>query len=157
MSSIDDATARHESERRNSAIYPRLAYHDEYAALEWLERVFGFQERRESRMGGPPDHMLAWLDFGDGVVMIAAAGPEHHDISSPLDTGGRFTAMINVYVHDIDAHYARAVDQGATIVMALEDAFYGFRRYEALDLEGHKWHFFESFADIRARGGQVDE
>ena len=150
MSSIDDATARHESEQRNSAIYPRLAYHDEYAALEWLERVFGFQERRESRMGGPPDRMLAWLDFGDGVVMIAAAGPEHHDISSPRDTGGRVTAMINVYVHDIDAHYQRAKTEGARIVTGLEDMFWGDRRYEAFDLEGHRWHFAERLSDIRS-------
>ena len=39
--------------------------------------------------------------------------------------------------------------------MELEDAFYGERRYEATDLEGHRWHFAERFDDIRTqqRGG----
>jgi uncharacterized glyoxalase superfamily protein PhnB len=62
-----------------------------------------------------------------------------------------------VYVHDIDAHYAHAVSQGADVTMALNDAFYGERRYEATDLEGHRWHFGERFADIRARGGTVPD
>src|SRR4051812_18923852 len=32
------------------SIYPRLAYRDEHAALEFLVRAFGFVERREARM-----------------------------------------------------------------------------------------------------------
>ena len=62
--------------------------------------------------------------------------------------------MLNVYVHDVDAHYAHAVAEGADITMALDDAFYGERRYEATDPEGHRWHFGERFEDIRARGGR---
>src|ERR1051326_4661233 len=55
--------------RRTPSIYPRLAYRDEAAALEFLTRAFGLVERRESRMEHP-DGMLAWLELGDGVVMI---------------------------------------------------------------------------------------
>ena len=47
--------------------------------------------------------------------------------------------------------------EGADITMALDDAFYGERRYEATDLEGHRWHFAERFADIVARGGRRPE
>jgi uncharacterized glyoxalase superfamily protein PhnB len=46
------------------------------AALEYLTRVFQFVERREARMDGDDDKgwgMLAWLEFGDGVVMIGRA------------------------------------------------------------------------------------
>ena len=35
--------------------------------------------------------------------------------------------------------------------MPIEDAFYGYRRYEADDLEGHHWHFQEPLDAIRAR------
>ena len=42
--------------------------------------------------------------------------------------GGRTTVMLNVYVHDVDAHYAHAVAEGATITMELDDAFFGERR-----------------------------
>ena len=35
------------------------------------------------------------------------------------------------------------------IVTPLEDMFWGDRRYEALDLEGHRWHFAERLSEIR--------
>ena len=136
-------------DRRMPSIYPRLAYRDEVAALEFLTRAFGLVERRESRMEHP-DGMLAWLELGDGVVMIGRAGEERHGLHSPLETGVP-TAMVNAYVHDIDAHYRRAEAEGARIVTPLEDMFWGDRRYEALDLEGHRWHFAERMSGIRAR------
>jgi uncharacterized glyoxalase superfamily protein PhnB len=140
-------------------VYPRLAYRDERAALEYLVRVFQFTENRAARMefgeewdGG----MLAWLHMGSGVVMIGRANADVHRIHSPLDSGVTSVQMM-VAVHDVDAHYAHAVAEGADITMPLEDAFYGERRYEATDLEGHRWHFAESFDAIRARGGEAPE
>jgi uncharacterized glyoxalase superfamily protein PhnB len=121
------------------SIYPRLAYRDERAALDFLVRVFGFNERREARQEYP-DGMLAWLEVGGGLVMIGRAGPDHHGLRSPVDSGAP-TAMIIVHVADVDAHYRRSVAEGARIVTGLGDMFWGERRYEALDLEGHRWHF----------------
>jgi uncharacterized glyoxalase superfamily protein PhnB len=148
MSAIAGADPANE-QRRSPSIYPRLAYLDEVAALEFLIRAFGLTERREARMDYP-DGMLAWLEVGDGVVMIGKAGEDHHGLHSPLEAG-RTTAMVNVYVQDIDAHYRRAQAEGARIVMELEDMFWGDRRYEALDPEGHRWHFAERLADIQSR------
>ncbi|MGI0156833.1 MAG: VOC family protein [Thermoplasmata archaeon] len=133
--------------RPTPSIYPRLAYRDEAAALEFLVRAFGFRERREARM----EHlegMLAWLEVGDGVVMIGRAGAANHGLSSPAEVGV-ITAMVNVYVPDIDAHHRRAEAEGAQVVMELEDMFWGDRRYEALDLEGHRWHFAERSPRLR--------
>ena len=141
-----------------SRMYPRLAYRDEHAAVEYLTRVFGFTERREARVGGTTpdgwdmgDHMLAWLEFGAGLVMIGHVNEDVHRIRSPRDVGSA-TVMINVEVDDVDAHYARAVGEGAEITKALEDTWYGSRVYEAADLEGHQWHFQESNDHIHARG-----
>ena len=131
---------------RTPTIYPRLAYRDEVAALEFLTRAFGFTERRESRMENPHG-MLAWLELGDGVVMIGRAGEYQHGLHSPLDGGP--TAMVNVYVRDVDSHLERARAEGARIVMEIEDMFWGDRRYEALDPEGHRWHFAERLSDAR--------
>jgi len=145
-----DAAGRDATEqRRMPSIYPRLAYRDEVAALDFLVRAFGLVERRESRMEHP-DGMLAWLELGDGVVMIGRSGEERHGLHSPLETGLP-TAMVNAYVHDVDEHYRRAEAEGARIVTPLEDMFWGDRRYEALDLEGHRWHFAERMSAIRAR------
>lgn len=122
------------------SIYPRLAYRDEHAALEFLVRAFGLVERREARMEHPSG-MLAWLELGNGVIMIGRAGPDHHGLASPADTGVP-TAMVNAYVDDVDAHHRRAAAaEGARVLREPEDMLWGDRRYEVLDLEGHRWHF----------------
>jgi uncharacterized glyoxalase superfamily protein PhnB len=136
-------------------IYPRLAYRDELAAVEYLARVFQFVENREARMEFD-GKFLCWMRVGTGVVMLGHANPDIHLIHSPLDVG-LTTVIMHVYVHDIDAHYAHAVAEGADVTMELQDAFYGERRYEATDPEGHRWHFGERFDDIRARGGREPE
>jgi hypothetical protein len=35
--------------------------------------------------------------------------------------------------------------EGTNITMELDDAFFGERRYEVTDHEGHRWHFGERF------------
>jgi PhnB protein len=154
MSTIDKGHAAAEV-LTTPDIYPRLAYRDELAAVDYLTRVFQFAENREARMEYD-GHYLCWLRVGTGVLMLGHANTDVHFIHSPLDAG-LTTVMINVYVHDIDAHYAHAVAGGANVTMALQDAFYGERRYEATDPEGHRWHFGERFADIKARGGTVPD
>ena len=136
---VDAIGDRTVARRPMPSVYPRLAYRDELAALEFLVRAFGFVERREARMEHPGG-TLAWLELGTGVVMIGRSGPDHHGLASPLDAGAT-TGMINASVDDVDAHHGRAVAEGATIVSEPEDMLWGDRRYEALDLEGHRWHF----------------
>ncbi|MFT3855476.1 MAG: sigma-70 family RNA polymerase sigma factor [Ilumatobacteraceae bacterium] len=159
MSTIDEAnperpTPQEQAWSRTPSMYPRLVYSDEVAALEFLTRVFQLTERREARMVGTDEEgMLAWLEFGDGVVMIGRASESARDVHHLCSPGevGHATVMINVEVHDIDAHYAHACAEGAKITMPIEDAFYGFRRYEADDLEGRHWHFQEPLRRIHER------
>src|SRR6201982_422882 len=73
--------------RRTPSIYPRLAYRDEVAALDFLPRAFGLVERRESRME-QPGGMLAWLEIDDGGVIIGRAGGGGHGLVRPLRGGG---------------------------------------------------------------------
>jgi PhnB protein len=155
MAMIEPHAAQDDAPRRTPTIYPRLAYDDEVAALDFLTRVFGFTERREARKEDPEWGMLAWLEYGDGVVMIGRAEHHIHGLYSPR--GEKATCMMNVHVDDVDAHYERAVRGGARIVMELNDAFYGFRRYEALDIEDHRWHFAEPSAHVRLRRGEVSD
>ncbi|MCU1467572.1 MAG: bleomycin resistance protein [Actinomycetia bacterium] len=155
MSTIDATREGAAPMLRMPDVYARLAYEDERAALDYLVRVFQLAEIREARTEAD-ESMLAWLRVGDGVVMIGHANAEIHRIHSPRRLGNT-TVQMMVYVRDVDAHYAHAVAEGAEITMDLEDAFYGERRYEATDLEGHRWHFGERHADIKARGGAVPQ
>ena len=154
MSMIDQTSTDPKPTWRSPAIYPRLGYQDELAAVEFLTRAFGFRERREARLDDPRWGVLAWLEHGDGVVMVGRAEHEIHRVHSPKETG-RATCMLNVTVDDVDAHYRRAVAEGALITMELNDAFYGERRYEAEDPEGNRWHFGEPLAHVRRRLGQT--
>jgi PhnB protein len=137
------------------SVYPRLAYDDQLAAIDYLERVLQFYEIREAR-NTFDDHVLAWLRCGDGVVMISAANTEVHQIASPRTRGGT-TVMIVVHVEDVDAHFEHAVLHQAQVTTPLGDTFYGERRYEVTDPEGHRWHIGERHEHIRARGGSVPD
>ena len=142
---LSDIAGSTDDRSSTPSIYPRLAYRDEVAALEFLVRVFGFVERREARMEHA-DGTLAWLELGDGVVMIGRSGPDHHGLASPADAAAT-TVMVMVTVDDVDSHFARAAAQGAGILSEPQDMFWGGRRYEALDLEGHRWHFVQRRPD----------
>lgn len=156
MSTIDEAHIPDPSAWTETPdVYPRLAYDDELAAVEYLSRVFGFVERREARLEHD-GQALCWLQQGTGVVMVSHANTDVHLIQTPREAGVT-TVMVQVYVPDIDAHFARAVAEGADITMGLRDAFWGDRVYEATDPEGHRWHFAERFTSIEARGGRAPE
>src|SRR5207249_5123725 len=85
-----------------------------------------------------------WFDVGDQQLMVGRSGD--HRLVSPK-RGGAPTAMIIVTVTGIDAHYDAAVRAGARIETELHDVPWGFRRYEAADSEGHRWHFMEPIDD----------
>jgi uncharacterized glyoxalase superfamily protein PhnB len=108
-------------------IFPALRYRDANAAIEWLERAFGLQEKAE-------------LALGAGLVMLGQSRPDGW-------LGGRArdarpsTASIYIVVADPDAHYERARAAGAEIVRELTDEDYGSREYSARDPEGNLWSF----------------
>ena len=117
----------------------RLVYTDERAALEFLTGAFGFRE--QARLDNPDGSIMAWLGFGDGFVMIGRADAAQRQ-HSPSETA-KPTAMLNLHVDEIDAHYQRAVSQGARIVTELDDTFWRHRRYEAVDSERNRWHIMQ--------------
>ena len=118
---------------------PRLIYSDERAAVDFLTRAFGFQER--ARIDSPPGGLMAWLGLGDSLVMISGAGEGQRRHRATMSA--KPTAMLNLHVDEIDAHYQRAVAQGAQIVTEIENTAWGYRRYEALDPEGNRWHVMQ--------------
>ncbi len=154
LMSVAEHTTLHERPAWHPpAIYPRLGYEDELAAIEFLTRAFGFVERREARMEHDTG-VLAWLEHRDGVVMVGHVNHDVHKIHSPAENGIA-TCMLNVSVDDVDAHYERAQAEGALVTMELGDAFYGERRYEAEDPEGNRWHFGEPLDHVRRRTGKA--
>lgn len=130
-------------------IYPRLAYRDPGEAVAWLTRAFGLRERKRARQSTEDGKItLTEMELGAGLIMIGTSGA--HDLESPSTLGGR-TQMVMVYVDGVDEHHSRATRAGAKIVMELRDQPWGDRRYEALDVEGHRWYFAEHVRDVLAQ------
>jgi len=131
--------ARRDTARRTPEETGRLGlavYYDKpVAAARWLAGAFGL---------GPPDVHGAddsaehsWIEFliGNCSVMLFTRDAE----------GGEAAAVTHVpwvFVDDLDAHLARARSQGATILSEIHQ--YGYRSYEAADLEGHHWTFVQA-------------
>ena len=115
-----------------------LAYADAAAAIEFLVRAFGFEERYRMEM---PDGSVGHAELGLGgeVVMLASEWP-HGGVVSPLQLPA-LHAQIHVRVEDVDAHFARARAEGATIASEPADQEYGQRSYRAIDPEGQRWIF----------------
>jgi PhnB protein len=126
-------------------ITPYLLYEDVESMLAWLNSAFGLQERM--RLPGPDGRAShAEMALQDGVVMMGRPGPEYRN---PKRTG-HVAQELYVYVDDVDAHYARARREGATILEEPTDQFYGDRRYRVADPEGHHWCFATHVRDVSA-------
>lgn len=128
------------------AFIPALAYRDSRAALEWLQKAFGF-EISEILNDADGKIVHAEMSHGDGVVMI---GSEWEDWTrSPASLGGKNTQRVHVRIgHGIDEHCSRARRAGAKIVMEPADQFYGDRSYIAADPEGHYWTFSQPMREV---------
>lgn len=136
-------------------LVPFLGYEDAAAAIDWLCAAFGAVENADARSAdaeGTINH--AELDL-EGSTMFLATPPDYvgslkHRESceierrmheSPWVIDGLF-----VEVADVDAHHARAVENGATIVRGLDEPGVGYRLYTVEDVEGHRWMFGQRLA-----------
>jgi len=125
-----------------STIIPCLRYRNALAAIDWLQRAFGFHAQAVYAEGETVFH--AQLVFGQGMVMLGSAsssGEWSKLAVMPDEVDGRQTQSACVIVPDADAHYARAKAAGARIVIDIADQDYGGRGYACADPEGYLWWF----------------
>ena len=131
-------------------IVPMIAYEDAAAAIDWLQRAFGFHEvERITEKDGTITH--AEMEFGDGRIFLATPtrdyqSPRHHREVCPAARKWSSVPWVIdgllVHVDDVDAHFAKAKAAGATILSSPETGPPG-RRYRAEDPEGHRWMFIQ--------------
>jgi uncharacterized glyoxalase superfamily protein PhnB len=137
-------------------VVPFIAYEDAAAAIDWLTRAFGFRENEQARMTGDDGTIgHAELDVGDGSVVYLATpsphyeGPKRHRAHCAAAASWQDNPWVIdgylVQVDDVDAHHARAVAAGATVLRPPENvAAVGLRLWSAEDVEGHRWMFTQS-------------
>ncbi|MEM7260842.1 MAG: DUF4440 domain-containing protein [Planctomycetota bacterium] len=127
------------SDPRSSTIYPSLTYDDASAAIDWLERVFGFRRRLVVAGEQPRVVVHSELSFGSAVIMVSSPRPDEGRFA-PSGVHG-LSQTLSLYVDDPDAHFEKAEAAGVEIVRPLADEAFGARGYMAKDLEGHVWYF----------------
>jgi uncharacterized glyoxalase superfamily protein PhnB len=132
-------------------IYPALRYRDAAAAIDWLERAFGFQTiaRHEA-----PDGTIAHaeLRLGESLIML---GQGAEDLQDPPASPRAARTTIYVAVTDVDGLHARAQSAGAD-VSELTEQDYGSRDFSARDLEGIHWSFGTYVPDPQAAAASPD-
>jgi PhnB protein len=127
------------------SITPYLFIKGAAAAIEFYKKVFGATERM--RMPGPDGRIMhAELKIGDSVVMLSDENPQMGALS-PQTIGGTGSG-VNVYVADVDAATAKAVDLGAQLVRPVKDQFYGDRSGSIIDPFGHLWSVATHVEDV---------
>ncbi len=120
-------------------VIPTFKYDDAPAAIDFLERAFGFERKNVFEGDGLVHH--AELTHGRGMVMLGSVGAGDPQFETKRSS-------VYVIVPDADAAYERAKGAGAEITRELQDTDYGSREFAARDPEGNAWSFgtYDPFA-----------
>jgi uncharacterized glyoxalase superfamily protein PhnB/uncharacterized protein YndB with AHSA1/START domain len=116
------------------------------AAARWLADVFGFESPSDLPEGPDPlpegEYGHPWIEFriGNAVLNVFKLDGER--------SGDIRTHVPWVYVDDLEAHFAHAKGNGATIVEEIH-SYPGSTVYVADDLEGNRWTFSQARPTMR--------
>lgn len=116
-------------------------------AIEFYKKAFGATEIGRITM---PDGTIghAELEIGDSKIMLAEENAQWGNLS-PQTIGGSPVSLC-LYVGDVDAVFARALQEGATVTggMEVKDQFHGDRMGSLTDPFGHKWSIMTHIEDV---------
>jgi PhnB protein len=106
------------------SVTPYLMIKGASEAIEFYKRAFDATELfRLDAPNGMVGH--AEIKIGDTSLMLADPC-EKGAFHSPQSLGGSSVAL-HLYVEDVDAQFAQAVNAGAKVVKPVQDQFYGDR------------------------------
>lgn len=128
-------------------VTPCLVVSGAAKALDFYGDVFGATERM--RFPGPDGSVAhAEIQIGDAVVIVEDEDPQRGTKAPPAGGLPGPPVFQFIYVEDVDAVVARAVERGATLQRAPEDQFYGDRDAFILDPFGHGWTIATHVEDV---------
>jgi uncharacterized glyoxalase superfamily protein PhnB len=117
-------------------VTPYLVCRGAAGAIDFYKRAFGAKEKL--RMPGPDGKVAhAEIQIGDSRVMLGDEWPEM-GAKSPDMLGGSAGGVF-LYVKNVDAFTNKAIAAGATVVMPVQDMFWGDRYGKLKDPFGHEW------------------
>jgi len=129
------------------SVTPYLSVRGAAAAIEFYKRAFGAKEKVRMPDGERIAHAEIVVDGSH--IMLADEYPER-GFSAP-QPGSKSPVGIMLYLKDVDAAAARAVEAGATLERPVEDQFYGDRLGGIIDPFGHRWYIATHKEDVSAK------
>ena len=117
-------------------------------AIEFYKKAFGAKVIGKIYMPDGSTIAHAEIEIGDSKIMLAEENEQWGNLS-PQTIGGSAVSLC-VYVEDVDAVFARAIQEGAkpTGEMEVKDQFYGDRAGSLTDPFGHKWSVMTHKEDV---------
>ena len=124
------------SEQVPEQISPYIGFKDAARAIDFYVKAFGAVELfRLAEPSGRIGH--AEIRIGNAILMLSDEYPDFGALSA--QTLGGCPIALHIFVADVDAFVARAVQGGATVLRAVKDEFYGDRVGQIADPFGYKW------------------
>jgi PhnB protein len=136
MDSVRNTATERAATRGVHAVTPHLVCDGAAAAIDFYTKAFGATEMM--RLGMDDGKIMhACLSINGSSVMLVDEFPGMGAVS-PTSLGGS-PVTIHLVVDDADAWVARARAAGATVVMPVEEMFWGDRYGVVRDPFGHSW------------------
>ena len=134
------------------SVTPYLIVDGAAEAIRFYQQAFGATEVLRMTMPDPSGAegrervAHAEVKIGDSHIMLSDEWP-NMDFLGPVKRGGA-TASLMVYVPDVDAAFARALEAGGKEERPPEDQFWGDRMGTLLDPFGHRWSLATHTEDV---------
>ncbi len=130
------------------AVLPHLVVDDAAAAIDFYVKAFDAVE--QGRVPGPDGKLIhASLAINGSSVMLNDDFPEMSGgVSMTPKALGGSPVTIHLVVTDVDAKFQKAIDAGATVVMSLQDQFWGDRYGMLSDPFGHYWSMGQPVREV---------
>lgn len=127
-------------------ITAHIVVKDSRKAIEFYKKAFGAQDPHVAE--GPDGVVMhATVKIGDSILMLNDEFPDFH-VLSPTSTKADTCVRLNLYVADANKVWKDALGAGATVVMPLQDQFWGDRYGQVQDPFGHRWSIAQHIKDL---------
>jgi uncharacterized glyoxalase superfamily protein PhnB len=121
------------------SVTPALNQVDAAQTIAFCKKAFGAKELM--RLRGPGGKIMhAEIQIGDSIVML------NDVMQEPAQPASLF-----LYVLDVDKAFAKAVKAGATVLMPVQDMFWGDRFGRFADPSGNRWGIATHREDVSPR------
>jgi PhnB protein len=114
-------------------------------AIDYYKKAFGAKEKERLLT---PDGLIAHASLEiEGSLLMMSDENAMMGSKSPESLGGS-PVTLSLYVKDVDKVFKNAIDAGGTVIMPVDDQFYGDRSGTLTDPFGYRWMIGTHLRDV---------